>query len=100
MITSLFTWMEGWPLTTAIVSSEQLFAPQAARYAQNETFQIKFVLLALAGLNMLVFNFLIARRAPGWDEGPPPALVRLSGGLSLLLWFSVLAAGRLIAYDI
>ena len=161
MITSLFTWMEGWPLTTAIVSSEQLFAltlgahvlamamvvgtiaavdlrllgasarhhaaasfaagilpwtwaafalaattglllfaPQAARYALNETFQIKFVLLALAGLNMLVFNFLIARRAPGWDEGPPPGLVRLSGGLSLLLWFSVLAAGRLIAYDI
>lgn len=159
MITSLFTWMEGWPLTTAIVSNEMLFAltlgahvmamamvvgtvaavdlrllgasarhhaaasfaagilpwtwaafalvvttgvmlfaPQALRYAANGMFQMKFILLALAGLNMLVFNLLIARRTAGWDEGPPPLAVRLSGGLSLLLWFSVLAAGRLIAY--
>lgn len=83
----------------ACVTGILLFAPQAARYAQNGTFQLKFILLAAAGLNMLAFNILLARRANGWDQGQPPMVVRASGALSLGLWLGVLFAGRFIAYD-
>ena len=56
-------------------------------------------LLVLAGLNMLVFQFITSRGMEAWDESPAtPALVRLAGALSLGLWLAIIVCGRWIGF--
>ncbi len=76
-----------------------LFTAEASHVAMNPVFQIKAVLIALG-----VLNALLAGRAldAALDEAkayePLPARVRVSALLSLMIWISVAACGRLIAY--
>jgi len=62
-------------------------------------FKIKMIMLALAGLNVLMFNLGIGRRVSEWDRLPktPPA-AKLAGLVSIILWILIVAAGRAIAY--
>jgi hypothetical protein len=76
-----------------------LFAAEATHVASNPVFQIKAVLIGLGIINAL----LVARvLSPALDETPAstplPTRVRLAAGLSLGIWLSVAACGRLIAY--
>jgi hypothetical protein len=75
----------------AVVSGSLLFVSAATEVAANPAFRVKLVLILIAGLNALVFH---ARG--GLYRRDAPAL--LQAAASLLLWLSVLAAGRLIAY--
>ena len=59
--------------------------------AANPAFRVKLVLILMAGGNALVFH---ARDSLRRHDG----VARLQAGLSLALWFGVIAAGRLIAY--
>lgn len=76
-----------------------MFITQPARYADNRAFQIKLVLLVLAGINMAVFHLHTIRGVARWDtdEVTPPA-ARVSGGCSLFLWVGILLAGRWIGH--
>ena len=69
------------------------------RYAINISFQIKMVLVLLAGLNALLYAFKVA---PAVAAAPPhaqtPPLAKAVGGVSLALWISVICFGRLIPY--
>jgi uncharacterized membrane protein len=69
------------------------------RYFINISFQIKMVLLFLAGLNFLYYKLkvehMLAAVGPGEDT---PAIARTVGAASLILWTGVLAFGRLIPY--
>ncbi len=69
------------------------------RYAINISFQLKMLLLLLAGINFLYFKFkvepLVASVGPGEDT---PAVAKAVGGASLILWLGVLSYGRLIPY--
>jgi hypothetical protein len=57
------------------------------------------VLLALAGLNALIFHRTIYRDAAAWDPASvAPFRARLAGLLSLVFWIAIIAAGRAIAY--
>jgi hypothetical protein len=57
------------------------------------------VLLALVGLNALIFHLTVYRRAAEWDDLPrAPLRARLAGLVSLVLWIGIIAAGRSIAY--
>lgn len=70
-----------------------------ARYTINIGFQIKMLLIILAGLNALWFYLKIDKPMRTWDQhGDTPGLAKLIGSLSLLIWFSVLLCGRLIPY--
>jgi hypothetical protein len=76
-----------------------LFAAEATHVAGNGVFQIKAVLIALGVANAL----LVARAlGPALDKTPAfeplPARVRAAAVLSLAIWVSVAACGRLIAY--
>jgi hypothetical protein len=64
-------------------------------------FRLKVLFLILAGLNVLVFHFTVYRKVAAWDlaQATPPQ-ARLAGGLSLLLWFGILAMGRAIGYSL
>ena len=82
-----------------VASGTLLFIAQPEKNAANPAFQIKLVLLVVAGLNLAAFHLLVFRDVARWDNRPvPPIPVRLSGGLSLLLWTTIIVLGRLIAY--
>lgn len=75
----------------AATSGSLLFISAASEFAAHPAFRVKLVLILIAGLNALVFHL-----RDGVRHHDP--LARLQAAASLLLWLSVLAAGRLIAY--
>ena len=83
----------------AVASGALMTAGQAGEYITNPAFQLKLLLIVLAGLNMAIFHVLPWRNVRSWDAGTtPPAAARLAGGLSLVLWIGVIACGRWIAF--
>lgn len=82
------------------ISGLLLFYSGPVKAAGNIFFRIKMVLIALAGLNALLFHRTLLRRVADWDNDPtPPARARLAGLLSLVLWSGVVICGRLQAYN-
>jgi hypothetical protein len=76
-----------------------LFAAHATKAYSNGYFQAKLALILLAGLNMALYHLTIDRRRSEWGKNPiPPIRARAAGLVSLLLWFSVIAVGRIFAY--
>jgi hypothetical protein len=86
---------------TMFVTGALLFTAHATKAYESGPFRVKVALLALAGLNALVFHLAIDRRRGKWNTSPvPPAAARMAGLTSLVLWLSVIVAGRLFAYDL
>lgn len=86
-------------LTIQVLTGFCLFASEATRCLENKAFQIKMIMLVLAGLNALVFHQTIYRRVANWDKSPAtPIGAKLAGCCSILLWFGIVAAGRWIAF--
>ncbi len=83
----------------AAFSGGWLFLYEAAKLVDDGPFLIKMALIPIAGLNALFMHFVALRNVEKWDtDAPSPVMVRLSAGLSLAIWWVVLACGRLIAY--
>ena len=83
----------------AALSGGWLFLYEAVKLAGDGPFLIKMALIPLAGLNALFMHYVAMRDVEKWDTGAmPPVKVRVSAGLSLAIWWTVLACGRLIAY--
>jgi len=107
----------GWEKAAAVVDTDKLYPIALAgfsinlitgiifcfgdpgRYFINISFQIKMVLLLLAGLNFLFYKVkvehMLADIGPGQDT---PAIAKVVGAASLVLWTGVLTYGRLIPY--
>ncbi|QIA22348.1 DUF6644 family protein [Mesorhizobium sp. AA22] len=77
----------------ALATGSLLFSVRASEYAAMPIFLAKMTLILLAGANFLVFM----RRAKGGDE-PAGGTVTILAVLSLVLWTSVLFAGRFIGF--
>ena len=76
-----------------------MFMTHASDFLTNRAFQLKLLLIMLAGINAAAFHVGVYRSVAAWDERvAPPGAVRLHAGASLLLWLSVIACGRLLAY--
>ena len=75
-----------------LVTGFLMFSTDAVTYHNNPSFQVKMICLMVA----LVFNFTIHRRVVRPGTGPVAA--RLTAVISLLLWTTVLTAGRMIAF--
>lgn len=87
--------------TIAVLTGGALFSSNALKYAHNIPFQMKILLMVLAGLNMLVFHFVTYRGVGGWDEAvKPPRSARVAGGLSIAMWLAIVAFGRWIGFTI
>ncbi|WP_174297049.1 DUF6644 family protein [Sphingomonas bacterium] len=83
----------------AAITGTLMFVSAATKYYANVPFRIKMVLLALAGLNMVVLHFGAWRRVSNWDMVfPAPGAVRTAAGLSLAFWIGVVVAGRWIGF--
>jgi hypothetical protein len=75
-----------------------MFSSKALIYYGNIPFRIKMCCLLLAGINMALFHWLGTRHLETWDRMQPPKLARFAGGASLLLWITIVAAGRWIGF--
>ena len=83
----------------AAVTGLLMFSGQAVKYAGNFAFLSKIALMALAGLNVLVFHFITYRGVAKWDSGTPvPWAAKFAGVLSLAIWIAVAAFGRFTAF--
>ena len=82
-----------------VPSGLAMFVAHAGDLIASTVFALKICLILAAGVNAAVFHAGVFRRALEWDMNrTPPAAARICAGLSLLLWISVLACGRLLAY--
>ena len=69
------------------------------RYTPNIAFQLKMLLIVLAGLNALYYQMKIHPNMDSLDDSTAlPTNVKVVGATSLVLWFGVLSYGRLIPY--
>lgn len=86
-------------LLLVIPAGVLLFSSQPMEFIANPVFMLKLALLAVAGLNAAGFHAGVYRSVAAWDtRRPAPPLARVQAALSLLLWISVIACGRLLAY--
>jgi hypothetical protein len=83
----------------AVVTGVLMFLPNATTYFYNAPFLYKMIAMALAGVNMMIFERFTSRGSPNWDSGvAPPFSARLAGALSILLWVGVIVFGRWIGF--
>jgi hypothetical protein len=78
-----------------------LFTAHATEAYESAYFRAKLALIVAAGANMAIYHLTIDRRQAEWGPAPvPPLAARVAGLISLTLWGSVIAAGRLFAYSL
>lgn len=78
-----------------------LFFAQAEKVYTNGYFRVKILLLILLGVNALVYQLKFYPAMSEWDvSGAVPAGARMIAALSLVFWMSVIACGRLMAYEL
>jgi hypothetical protein len=83
----------------AVIAGSLMFISAAAKYIVDLPFQLKMVLIVLAGVNMVVFHRLTYPDVAFWDkDAPPPFRAKLAAGLSLGLWIGVVVCGRMIGF--
>jgi hypothetical protein len=92
------TWVA---FAVAAITGTAMFISNAVEYARNTPFQLKMLMLVLAGLNMLIFQLITYRGVGRWNDArATPVGARLAGGFSLLAWISIVAFGRWIGFTI
>jgi hypothetical protein len=82
----------------AALAGMLMFSSKALTYYGNIPFRLKMVCLLLAGINMVMFHWLGTRHLEAWDRGRPPLSAKFAGGASLLLWITIVAAGRWVGF--
>jgi hypothetical protein len=91
-----WTW---WAFLLAAISGSLLGTGKIEDYLHSPQVFWKFFLMALAGLNMLLFQFGVFQRVKDWDTmASPPGRARLAGALSLICWVGVVFFGRWIGF--
>jgi hypothetical protein len=84
-------------LLIAIPSGFALYASDAASLSKNGLMWTKLGLVAIGIANALLFRKLWTARLKRWDTDTP-GLGRSQAILSIAIWLSVPALGRLVAY--
>lgn len=92
------TWLA---FAVAAITGAILFTSNAVSYSQNFYFLSKLFLLALAGINMLIFQYIIGCNLERWDHSQQlPLQARLAGLVSITLWTGVIICGRWIGFTL
>lgn len=82
-----------------VVTGGLLFSSEAVKVYANPAFRLKMLLIFLSGLHALIFHWTTNREIANWeDNSAPPTSAKLAGGVSILLWLGVVAAGRFIGF--
>ena len=82
-----------------LISGTLLFSSEAVKMYSNPAFRLKMLLIFLAGVHALAFHWIIKRDVASWEESAVlPAKAKVSGLVSILIWVSIVAAGRFIGF--
>jgi hypothetical protein len=82
-----------------VISGVLLFSSEAVKIYGNPAFRLKMVLLLFAGTHALIFQTFVRQKLPSWDDRPSlPLAAKLMGSISILLWVSIVTAGRFIGF--
>ncbi len=83
----------------AVLSGSLLFVAEASKCIVDVLFQIKMLLLLLAGGNMLGFHVVTYRGVAAWNAGvSPPRAAKAAALLSLLFWVGIIVCGRWMGF--
>lgn len=94
----LLPWSVG-ALLVIVPTGLMMFSAHASEFIDNRAFIIKLTLLMLAITNAAAFHAGAFRSAATWDrDADVPVGARMHAAASVLLWLSIIACGRLIAY--
>ncbi|HSL79976.1 MAG TPA: DUF2214 domain-containing protein [Pseudolabrys sp.] len=86
-------------LALALVAGLALFSVRATKYAATGLFQLKMALLICA-----ITNAFLLHRAVQWEAHQaavsviPPLRLQVAGAVSITLWLSAIACGRMLAF--
>jgi hypothetical protein len=83
------------------VSGGILLTGFATSAYHNVYFAAKVAALLLAAANAAFYHANVERRIALWDRSPaPPLAARMAGLISIVLWATVIMAGRMMAYTL
>jgi hypothetical protein len=90
------TWMS---FIIAVASGSMMFISAASKYVVDTPFQLKMVLLLLAGANMAVFHLFTYPGVARWNHTDrTPAAARIAAALSIVFWVTIIACGRMVSF--
>ena len=93
-----FTWGA---FAIAAVTGVLMFISKASSYMVNPWFLAKMCLIAIAGLNMMLFHFITWKTVKDWDNAVViPTSVKLAGFMSISFWLVILFCGRMIGFTL
>ena len=96
----LLPWTWG-AFAVALITGLLLFSSTPGRYLDNAFFQVKFLFMFLAGVNMLLFHFVTYRTVQSWDTSEAiPVAARFAGGLSIAFWGLIIFFGRWVGFTL
>jgi hypothetical protein len=84
----------------AAVFGALLLASRPVGYFENTDFRMKFLCMALAGVNMLVFQLVTSRDVTKWDSGATPLAGKIAGALSLVFWIGIVYFARMTGFTL
>ena len=91
-----WTWLS---FALTVTTGLLMFITNAMVYFNNTQFRSKMALIALSGINMLVFEFTSGRSMHHWtNDRTAPWAGRIAGALSLLMWIGVIFLGRWVGF--
>jgi len=91
-----WTWLA---FAVTLVTGTLMFTTNARVYYHNIYFEVKMCLLALAGINMLLFELTARRTVQQWDRAPSaPPSGKTVAVLSLAFWVAIIFMGRIIGF--
>ncbi len=82
----------------AAITGTVLFTARAADYMALGYFYAKYIFMALAGLNMVIFHFMTYRNVDSWDVGPTTGAAKIAGLLSIVFWAAVIICARKVGF--
>jgi len=88
-----YTWTA---FAVAAITGSLMFSSDATHYGHNRLFQIKLLMLVLAGINMAVFHLFGERDIERWEApgARTPVAAKAAASISLLAWIAVVSLGR------
>lgn len=99
LVDRILPWVRG-GFAVMMFTGVLLFYAIPVRTYQSVWFRAKVILLMLAVFNIWYFHYRVYPQRAEWDHDPrPPWVVRRAGLASIILWFSIIVAGRFIAYN-
>jgi hypothetical protein len=82
-----------------LITGVILFSSEAVKVYTNPAFRLKMSLIVIVGVHALLFRWFMYRNVATWDDAAVlPARAKVAGSISILLWVSIVAAGRFIGF--